>query len=336
MIEQGTATEVRGPDPARPPFTAIARAHVRAGDHEEVVEVGPFPTGGSTGGDGVTKTMLLHRLRDDAILVVTPAVARRLVPRATTTRPRTLLGDGRRVQRVLLHCGVAQELVDEGSGLKLVEPKGYETDGSIVQLVDGLVRGKVLAWVSDVDDGSFGLDSHPGDACRVVLFFADGGEPARIRFGAEGEGGVYGTVGNRPEVFVAPVVLRELAARIYVSHAALRVDPAAVEHVTVTQHGKQVTARDATALREAAGALYADHAVSIGGTNVGPVDVEIAIALAEGGPPKRVACGAEMSSATGRWRRCAADDVKAVFEVRPALVNAFVASPPDASARHSQ
>jgi hypothetical protein len=247
-----------------------------------------------------------------------------------------LLGDGRRVQRVLLHCGASQELVDEGSGLKLVEPKGYETDGSIVQLVDGLVRGKVLAWVSDVDDGSFGIESSPGEACRVALFFADGGEPTRIRFGAEGEGGVYGTVGSRSEVFVAPNVLRELAARIYVSHAALRVDPAVIEQVKVTQHGKSVTMRDAAALRDAAGALYADHAVSIGGTSVGPVDVEIAIALAEGGPPKRIACGAETSSATGHWRRCAADDVKAVFAVRPALVDAFLASPSDASARHSQ
>jgi hypothetical protein len=209
----------------------------------------------------------------------------------------------------------------------LVDPKGYETDGSIGQLVDGIVRGKVLAWVADADDGSFGLDpASPNDGCSVGLYFAGQSEPIMVRLGGEGEGGVYGIVSGHPEVFVAPIVLRELAKRLYVSQASLRVDPARLESVKVVHKGQPVTAASPAELREAAGALYPDRAVALGAPGVGAVDVEITMALAEGGPPKRVACGVEYTTATGRWRRCAASDVKATFEVRPALVDAFLQS----------
>lgn len=330
LVEHGSADVVR---PGGSPFTPIARARVRAGDYEETVEVGPFPEPGRAPALGPSsgRTATLRRVRDDARLVVSPAVARRLVPRATSVRSRTLLAETRRVQRVVLRCGTLQELVDEGSGLTLVKPSGYETDGSIVQLVDGLVRGKVLAWVADADDGTFGMGSQDGDdACRVELSFVDGDAPATVRFGAEGEGGVYGMVDGRPEVFVAPLALQELLRRIYVSHGLLRAQPALVESVKVTSRGKAV-ARDPLALRAAAGALFADRVVSLGSTDVGAVDVEIVMALAEGGVTKRVLCGAPRTSASGSWRRCATPGVKAVFDVRQSLVDAFLESPPDAS-----
>jgi hypothetical protein len=315
LIEQGAADDVR---PGGPPFMAVARARVRAGDHDETVEVGA-PEGA---------TVTLRRTRDDARLVVTRAIGRRLVPRATSVRPHPLLAETRSVKRVVLRCGTPQELVDEGSGLRLVEPSGYETDGSIVQLVDGLERGKVLAWVSDADDGAFGLTA---DACRVVLSFADGNAPATVRFGAEGEGGIYGTVDGHPEVFVAPLALHELAKRIYVSHAALRVEPARVESVKVSIQGRPIAVRDAAGLRDAVGGLFADRVVSLGSTDVGPVDVEILIA-AEGGPPKRVVCNSPVTNPSGSWRRCATAGVRAVFDVRASLVDAFTKSgAPDAS-----
>ncbi|MBX3205312.1 MAG: DUF4340 domain-containing protein [Labilithrix sp.] len=349
LVELGAADEVaRG---AGAPFTAVARARVHAGKHDETVEVGAFPPpahvvppGGSAldGSARADGRVVLRRVRDDARLVVTPALARRLVPRASTVRPRAILGETRRVARVVLRCGTPQELADSGAGLKLVEPAGYETDGSIVQLVDGLVRGKALAWVADADDGSFGLAARgaPDDAagpCRVVLTFADGNAPATVRFGAPGEGGVYGTVDGHPEVFVAPVALHELAKRVYVSHAALRVPPEEIESVKVIAQGRPVPARDPAALRDAAGGLFADRAASLGSSDVGAVDVEIQIARAEGGPPKRVVCAAPRTTATGVWRRCATASVKATFDVASAHVDAFLASTPgsDAGARDS-
>ena len=337
-IEHGTADSVVA---GGGPFAPIARARVRSGDHEEVVEVGPFPASPAAAsapdaGASRDRSVTLRRVRDDARLVVSPALARRLVPRATSVRPRALLAETRRVQRVVLRCGTPQELVDDGSGLKLVEPPGYETDGSIVQLVDGLVRGKVLLWVADADDGSFGIGSRDADdACRVVLSFVDGNAPATVRFGGEGEGGVYGMVDGRPEVFVAPLALRELARRVYVSHGALRAEPASVESVKVVSKGRPVTGRDPSALRAAVGGLFADRVVALGSTDVGAVDVELTIALAEAGATKRVTCSAPRVTPTGPWRKCATTGVKAVFDVRQSLVDAFL-EPADASTRDAR
>jgi hypothetical protein len=312
LLEQSVADDVQ---PGGGPFAAVARARVRSGDHDETVEVGAPSS-------ALAPTVSLRRVRDDARLTVSRAVARRLVPRATSTKPHVLLGETRSVKRVLLRCGTPQELVDDGKGLTLIDPAGYETDGSITQLVDAVLKGKVLGWVADQDDGSFGLGT---DTCRVVVSFTDGNMPVTVRLGAAGEGGVYGAVDGRPEVFVASPALHELMKRVYVSHAALRVPPSQVESVKVTAHTGRP--REPAALREAAGALFADRVVSIGSSDVGPVDVEIVIAVAEGGPTRKISCGAPVSSSTGSWRRCATTGVKAVFDVRPSLVDAFIGPP---------
>lgn len=344
QIEHGSAIEVH---PGGTPFVAVARARVRSGEHEETVEVGAVPgdaKGAASARDAADagpagRTVLLRRVRDDARLVVSPAVARRLLPRATTVRSRSLLTESRHVKRVVLRCGTAQELVDEGTGLKLVDPPGYETDGSIVQLVDGLLKGKVIAWVADADDGTFGFGdvreaagdggargSSPKDACRVVLAFEDGNAPVTVRFGAEGEGGVYGIVEGRPEVFVAPLSLLELVKRIYVSRAALRAEPSRIESVKVTINGKPVAPpENPAALREAAGGIFADRVVSLGSTDVGPTEIEIVMTLAEGGPTKRVTCGPMIN----HWRRCSTPGVKAIFEVYPTSLSGLFA-PADA------
>lgn len=339
MIEQGVASEVLAPGTAaRPPFRAIARARVRAGEYEETIEVGPLPAkrpepserAADASAEPVTGVILLRRVADDALLVVPAPVARRLVPRATTLRSRVLLGETRRVKRIALRCSTAQDFVDEGSGLAMVDPPGYETDGSIVQLESGLVRGKVLAWVADQDDGSFGFGPGSGTPeadCRVVLAFADENAPVTVRLGADGEGGTYGMIDGRPGVFVAPLAISELARRIYVSHASLRVEPTRIESVKVTSRGTPVVAREPEALRAAAAALFADRAASLGPPNVGPPDVEITIALADGGPAKRITCSAARTTSSGSWRRCATPDVRAVFDVKPALVDAFVKPP---------
>jgi hypothetical protein len=237
-------------------------------------------------------------------------------------RSRALLTEPRRVKRVVLRCGTPQELVDAGSGLKLVEPAGYETDGSIVQLVDGLLKGKVVAWVADADDGSFGLGHEEKDACRAVLAFEDGNAPVTVRLGAEGEGGVYGVVSGRPEVFVAPLPLYELMKRIYVSRAVVRTDASRIESVKVMIQGKPIAGQSQAALREAASGIFADRVASLGG-DVGRPDLEILMTLSEGGPTKRIVCG----PLVGPWRKCSTPDVKAVFDVHPSALSGLVPAP---------
>jgi hypothetical protein len=295
------------------PFVAVARARVRSGDHEEVVEIGAAEA---------EARVPLRRLADGARLDLGPSVARRLVPRATSLRPRALLpGEEapRTPRRVLLRCGAPQELVDQGAGFRLVDPPGYETDGSILQLVEGITRGRVDAWVSDADDATFGL---PGEGCRVVLTFEDKNAPVTVTFGAFGERGVYGTVTGTPHVFVAPKALRELAGTIFVSRAALRVEPAQIESVRVRVAGRPVPA-DPSVLRDAVGALYAADVVAFG-TRAMPAtgsSLEIEVVRSEGGPPFRITC---RGSAGEDRRACTASGVSATFAVAEARLSPFL------------
>jgi hypothetical protein len=212
------------------------------------------------------------------------------------------VSETRRVKRVVLRCGTPQELVDEGSGFRLIEPPGYEADGAIVQLIEGILRDKAIAWVADSDDGSFGL----GETCKVVLAFEDGNAPITLRFGSEGEGGVYAKLDASPEVLVAPRSLYTLASRIYVSTASLSTDPQSVSSVTI-QRGAARVRREPAAVR----LLVADRVASLGAPDVGPVEIEVLVALTEGGPPKRVVCG----PLRGEHRRCATGGIKATFDV---------------------
>ncbi|MDB5221279.1 MAG: hypothetical protein JWO86_9206, partial [Myxococcaceae bacterium] len=260
------------------PFVSTGRAVVRTGEREQVVEIGaPGPDGRTT----------LRRLIDDARLEVDASVLRRLVPRGTTLRPRTVLDhEARRPTRVLLRCGVDQELVDKGEGFRLVTPTGYETDGAILQLVDALTKGRIDVWVADEDDGSFGFTK---DGCHVILTFEDGNAPVTVWFGAEAEGGVYVKAEPRTGVLVAPRAVRDLAKSLYVSRGMLRTDAAKIERVKVTSHGRPVTPRDAVAATEALAALYVDRVVSLTKLDGAP-DLVIDVAVTEGGPPRRIAC----------------------------------------------
>lgn len=275
-IAKSEAEEVKRGDGAG--FEPVARAVVRAGPREETIEVGRATPDGK---------VPLRRVRDDARLVMSRVAGHRLVPRSTTLAPRALLGETRQVTRVLLACGVRQELVDDGSGLKLVDPKGYETDGSIRELASALTRGRVDEWVADSDDGSFGLAS---DACRVVLSFADGNAPASIRFGAEAEGGVFGTVEGKGPVFLVGKSIRDLARKIYVSRAA----PSAIVP-----------------------GLFADDVLRLGPPDVGKVEVEL------GAGPKKLRCG---PLGEREMRPCAVPGVNAVFAISKARLSAASAA----------
>lgn len=274
-IAKGEAREVARGGGA--PFEVVSRAIVRSGPREEVVEVGRRREDG---------TVPLRRLRDDARLVASRLVGGRLSPKEVSLAPRALLDDPRRVTRVLLRCGVPQELVDQGEGLRLVEPKGYETDASIRELVDALTRGRVDEWVADRDDGTFGLE---GEGCRVVLSFADGNAPATILFGAEAEGGVFGKVEGKAPVFLIGKSVRDMAKKAYVSRAA----PSTIVP-----------------------GLFADEVLRLGSTDVGKVELEL------GTGPRKIRCG---PLGDLERRPCVVPGVAAVFAISKARLDAVVA-----------
>lgn len=321
-IERSIADAVVPSASAAGAFTPIAKVRVRAGEHEETVEMGATPFR-VTGSAGAPDEIPLRRARDDARLTVSSAIARRLLPRATTLRPRTILGERRRVTRVSLRCGTPQELVDSGRGFALTSPTGYEADGSITQLVDALVRGRADVWISDYDRAEFGIEP---TGCRVALGFEDDKSPVTVLFGAEGEGGVYGRVEGQEQVFLAPLSILALAKAIYVSHAALRADPAAIDDVRVTVAGKPVRG-DREALRDAAGILYASSVASLGTPDPsigGDRDLALELLLADGGAPKRVVCGGARPDET---RLCVTPTVRATFVVPEGRIAPFLGLP---------
>jgi hypothetical protein len=255
----------------------LGKVTATSGSHTEIVEVGK---------PNADDKVPLRRVRDDARLLAGRSLARRLLPRASSLAPRALLGDERRVTRMLLACGARQEFKDEGNGLRLVDPPGYETDGTVLQIVDALTRGKVEEWVADSDDGSFGLAS---ESCRVVLSFADGNDPATIRFGGETPNGVYGIVeGKKPYVFLVGKSIRDMAKKLYVNRAALSV---------------------------AVPGLYADDVLRLGTDLGGKVELSL-------GPPNNpIRCGAIRPNDANKLRPCTVGNVKAVFLVADARLS---------------
>lgn len=309
-----------------PPMSVSARVVVRAGDHEETVEVG------KAGEDGLVQ---LRRAFDLARLYVRPEVSRRLLPRQTITRGRALLEDARPVAKMLLRCGAPQDLATKGGRMELVQPSGFETDGSVVSLVEAFTRGKVDLWVADADDGTFGLEK---GTCRVVVGYEDGNTPSTIVLGAEGENGIYGAIEGRPGVFVAPVALRDLASAYYVNRASLRTEPSLVTSVRVVRapRGDALTA-PAEALREAAAGLFAERVLAVGPSArlAGKVDVELEVAAADAGRARVIRCAplplAESAGSRPR-HACAVSDVQATFALSDERLGFFLGAPPPGDA----
>ncbi len=302
-------------------FVATGRALVRAGEREEVVEIGARRRDG-----GAT----LRRVIDDARLDVDASVVRRLSPRETSMRARSILeGEPphRRVTRIGLRCGSDQELVDRGEGFRLVSPAGYDADGSISQLVDAVTRGKIELWVADTDAGDEGFGLAREGGCRVIVGFEDGNSPVTITFGAEGEGGVYARAEPRAGVFVAPRSLRDLAGQIYVSRALSKLDVSRIESVRVTLDGKLARSSsdggDDDGLRSAAASLSADRIVAVGKKPDGAPDLVIDVFATEGGPPKRIGCRPPAAPAAPRL--CSVDGVMVTYAVAQERFAPFLA-----------
>jgi hypothetical protein len=315
LVTRIAQSEAKSVSRAGGAFTSIGRAVVHSGERKEIVELGAL------GADG---RATLRRVLDDARLEVDASVWRRLVPRATSLRARTLFeNDGRRPTRVLLRCGTEQELVDRGEGFRLVSPPGYDTDGAIVPLVDAFVRGKADAWVADADDGSFGFTN---DSCHVVFAFPDGNAPLTVWFGAEGEAGVYVRVDRRPGVAVVPRSLRDLAKAIYVNRGTLRTDAARIERVRIVADGKPVSPDPAVA-RDALASLVADRVIALK-RPVGVPDLTIEVSVTEGGPARRIACRAISPTE----RHCGLDGVNATFSVAESRLAPLIIAP-DGGAR---
>jgi hypothetical protein len=266
-LTRGEGTRVSLPDAATP-FAARARARLKRGGSsaEEVVEL--------AGTDRV------RRAFDGAILEVPASLGRRLWPSETVLRGRAVFpgaavgSDGEPTALATACDGVVQSLTrapgagagadkaNKNAAWVLHEPAGLSADPLTTADVVALVRNaQVESWVSDRDDGTFGLTSEP--SCKVDLSLATaeaGSRVLTIQFGKEAEGGYYARASTGDAVFVASRALREAATTWLIDRSVFRADRQAIERVTLSRGASHVSFPGPAASAARPGAPAAEEA----------------------------------------------------------------------------
>ncbi len=213
------------------PFVAHARATIvrTGGSSTEVVDVGaPEPDG----------SVWVRRADDGALIRLPAAQARRFEPHPAALRARTFWHsafDPGAVVGIDDTCGAVPERLALRDGTwTMLTPSGFGVDPvAVTDLSGALAHAKADAWISESDDGSFGLARAGDGACAVTLALAapDGG-PARsvtLSFGADAGGGAfYARASDDPGVFVASGVLHALASHPAIDRSRFRLDPHAL------------------------------------------------------------------------------------------------------------
>ncbi|HWO10873.1 MAG TPA: DUF4340 domain-containing protein, partial [Polyangiaceae bacterium] len=113
------------------------------------------------------------------------------------------LGDIRRAEVV---SGSQKQTVERSAPgvLTLLEPKGYDIDGSLATaLLDELRTLRALRWVTDREAPGFGLDK-PRSQVRLSVEVEGRPIERTLSLGARAPGGFYARVDRDPGVFVAP------------------------------------------------------------------------------------------------------------------------------------
>jgi hypothetical protein len=111
-------------------------------------------------------------------------------------------------------CSTVRQRLDLRDGVW--KTNGGKSAGSAPadDLVGTFAHARADSWVTESDDGTFGLSG--AGSCSVAFTLATDDGAARqvgIVFGAAGEGGVYARPLEGTAVLVAPAALREAAAR---------------------------------------------------------------------------------------------------------------------------
>jgi hypothetical protein len=207
-LSNAAAVEVR--PGAGQPFVARWRVTaVRTGtETTEVVDLA------SPGSDGTT---LAERADDTAILRLSRPVARHFEPRPIALRSPVLWRpsfDAASVIAIDDSCGLVPQHLAMREGLW--KTRGGKVAGAAAanELADTFAHARAALWISENDDGTFGLSS--AGSCSVTLTLAtdDGGtRRAGLVLGAAEEGGVYARTLDSEAVLLAPSALSEIAGR---------------------------------------------------------------------------------------------------------------------------
>jgi hypothetical protein len=213
--------------------TTIVRT---GGESTEVIEVA------SPDDSGVA---LARRVDDAAVLRLPRDVARRF-------EPHPIAIEGSAVWRAPVDPGEIVAIDDSCSRspqrLQLDDgtwtTRGFTVDNlSASSLAESFARARADAWIAETDDGTFGFGR--AGSCAVTLTLqpaTDGGASRRVAmiFGDETEGGLYARAADGRGVFLAPLALRELAARPAVDRGRFRLDLPSIARVVFERSGGRV------------------------------------------------------------------------------------------------
>jgi hypothetical protein len=201
---------------------------------EEVVVIGPPTPDGS---------VYAERLQDGLVLQLGREAARALVADASLVRARTVLdvpiAD---VARVELD-GTPSQIVErsESGILTLLAPAGFQIDGALgLELCDGVRNISVDRWVSDADDGSYGLDP---PSLRARLSVRKDGKVVEhvLKLGRQTASGYFAAMEGDPGVFVLPRRVHETLTTLVLDRSVLMLDQPSTAKITLETRDRVVT-----------------------------------------------------------------------------------------------
>ena len=193
-------------------------------------------------------SLCLRRERDNVVLCLAKETARAFRPDATLLKELNVMtfAASELARLSIERDGFSERVVRSADGsYRLEAPAGFIHDGSLVaDAVQTLGSLRAERWVSDSDDGSFGLDK---PRLRVTVELVDGadGAPRRrgLSFGAVDRGGVFARLDTDPGVFVVP--RSELSAfdTSFVDRSLSPTPEAALSGLTLAAAGRRLELR---------------------------------------------------------------------------------------------
>ncbi len=268
VLAQARAIEVLAPkaNPAGRSFVARSRATVirTGGGTTEAVEIA------APGPDGTTWA---RRVEDGAWLRLPSAVASRLRPHPVALRGGAVFRppiDPGEILGLDSSCGAGERLELSGGAWSLKSPAGFAPDSlATSDVTSALARARAEAWITEADDGTFGLADPGSCAAAMTVDAGDGGtRRVTLTFGAQTEGGFYARASDDPAVFVAPGILRSLLTHPLIERRRFRVDPERLTNLVVARDGVRreasLTTEGGTTIAQALSGLVVRAALHAG------------------------------------------------------------------------
>jgi hypothetical protein len=223
----------------------------------------------------------VRREQDGVTLKISRADARLFEASTVGLRSAHIIDDGpEKLKRVatVTSEGFKQTIARSADGFSLEVPSGFKADGlQSENLFDALGRLDAERWVSEKDDGSFGLQS-PRFTVSVDLSGDKGVVTRKLLIGAKSGDGSYARLEPDTGVFVLDKTVEDSLSNWVIDRSVFMVEPDDVESIQIEWEGKktQIVASDGD------WKTSADSGVSLGEEPLSHVRAILAELRAEG------------------------------------------------------